>query len=122
MRSGDEPASGTLSLYVNGKKVGEGKYMTQPGNFSLAGEGLNAGKETGILVTGDYAGNRPYPFSGGRMVQVILEVSGGVVPRFGEGSRGDDEPRMSSRIHDFILPSDYGFAVWFCGERYAVTR
>ena len=113
---GTMPASGTLSLHVNGEKVGEGKFMTQPGNFSLAGEGLNVGQETGILVTGDYAGNRPYPFSGGRIVQVIIEVSGGVVPRFGEGSRGDDEPRMSSRIHDFIFPSDYGFAAWFCGE------
>ena len=34
------PTTGTLSLYVDDKKVGEGQIMTQPGNFSLVGEGL----------------------------------------------------------------------------------
>jgi arylsulfatase len=76
-REGDAmPAAGTLSLYINKEKVGEGKIMTQPGNFSLAGEGLNVGKDTGIPVTGDYAGSRPYPFTGGRILKMIVDVSG----------------------------------------------
>src|SRR5215212_9792070 len=36
VREGDGmPTTGTLSLYINDEKVGEGKIMTQPGNFSL---------------------------------------------------------------------------------------
>lgn len=38
------PAMGTLTLYINDEAVGSGQIMTQPGNFSLVGEGLNAGK------------------------------------------------------------------------------
>ena len=45
------PTTGTLSLYVNDDKVGEGQIMTQPGNFSLVGEGLNIGKDAGEPVT-----------------------------------------------------------------------
>src|SRR5262249_14263163 len=65
-RAGDSmPATGTLSLYVNEEKVGEGTIQTQPGNFSLVGEGLNVGKDPGEPVTDDYPGSRPYPFTGG---------------------------------------------------------
>jgi arylsulfatase len=70
------PTTGTLSLYINEKKVGEGKIMTQPGNFSLVGEGLNVGKDPGVPVTFDYTGSGPYRFSGGRILQVVIDVSG----------------------------------------------
>ena len=50
--------------------------MTQPGNFSLVGEGLNVGKDPAEPVTDDYPGTRPYPFTGGRIEQVIVDVSG----------------------------------------------
>ena len=43
-------------LYIDDEKVGEGKIKTQPGKFSLAGEGLNVGKEGGEPVTDDYPG------------------------------------------------------------------
>jgi hypothetical protein len=39
------PTEGLLSLYINQEKVGEGKIKTQPGKFSLAGEGLNVGMD-----------------------------------------------------------------------------
>ena len=39
------PTTGTLSLYVNEEKVGEGSIQTQPGKFALAGEGLNIGRD-----------------------------------------------------------------------------
>ena len=56
-REGDSmPTTGTLSLYINDEKVGEGQIMTQPGNFSLVGEGLNVGKDPGEPVTDDYQG------------------------------------------------------------------
>jgi arylsulfatase len=76
-REGDGmPATGTLSLYINDEKVGEGQIMTQPGNFSLVGEGLNVGKDPGEPVTDDYPGVRPYAFTGGVIRHAIVDVSG----------------------------------------------
>jgi arylsulfatase len=76
-REGDEmPARGTLSLYINEKQVGEGTIMTQPGKFSLAGEGLNVGKDGGEAVTDDYPGSAPWSFVGGTIARVIIDVSG----------------------------------------------
>ncbi len=70
------PTTGTLSLYIDDRKVGEGRIMTQPGNFSLVGEGLNVGKDPGEPVTDDYAGARPFLFTGGTIKEVIVDVSG----------------------------------------------
>jgi arylsulfatase len=70
------PATGTLSLYVNDEKVGEGTIMTQPGNFSLVGEGLNVGRDPGEPVTDDYPGSTPYAFTGGTIRRAIVDVSG----------------------------------------------
>jgi arylsulfatase len=70
------PTTGTLSLYIGDEKVGEGRIMTQPGNFSLVGEGLNVGKDPAEPITDDYAGVSPYPFTGGRISQAIVDVSG----------------------------------------------
>jgi hypothetical protein len=77
VKEGDAmPTTGTLSLFINDEKVGEGRIMTQPGNFSLVGEGLNVGKDPGEPVTADYPGTNPFPFSGGRIVKAIVDVSG----------------------------------------------
>jgi arylsulfatase A-like enzyme len=77
VREGDGmPATGTLSLFIDDQKVGEGRIMTQPGNFSLVGEGLNVGKDPGEPVTSDYAGAHPYAFSGGAIKRAIVDVSG----------------------------------------------
>jgi arylsulfatase A-like enzyme len=77
VREGDGmPATGTLSLFIDDQKVGEGRIMTQPGNFSLVGEGLNVGKDPGEAVTSDYAGAHPYAFTGGTIKRAIVDVSG----------------------------------------------
>jgi arylsulfatase A-like enzyme len=70
------PTTGTLSLFINDEKVGEGQIMTQPGNFSLVGEGLNVGKDPGEPVTDDYSGTRPYAFTRGTISEAIVDVSG----------------------------------------------
>jgi hypothetical protein len=70
------PTTGTLSLFVDDEKVGEGRIMTQPGNFSLVGEGLNVGKDPGEPVTDDYPGTNPFAFTGGTIVKAIVDVSG----------------------------------------------
>jgi hypothetical protein len=58
------PTEGLLSLYINKEKVGEAKIKTQPGKFSLAGEGLNAGLD------------RAEPVTGGTIRKVTVDVSG----------------------------------------------
>lgn len=78
-KEGESPpgtAHGTLSLYHGDVKVGEGRIRVQPGAFSLAGEGLCVGRDSGAAVTDDYPGARPWAFSGGRLHLVGVDVSG----------------------------------------------
>jgi arylsulfatase A-like enzyme len=70
------PATGTLSLFIDDEKVGESQIMTQPGNFSLVGEGLNVGRDPGEPVTDDYQGTSPYAFTGGTIKEAIVDISG----------------------------------------------
>jgi arylsulfatase len=69
-------AEGVLSLYQGDRKVGEGRIRTQPGKFSIAGEGLNVGRDEGQAVTDDYPGSRPWTFTGGTLHRVVVDVSG----------------------------------------------
>jgi arylsulfatase len=76
-REGDTmPATGRLSLFIDDELVGDGTITTQPGTFSLAGEGLNVGKDPASPVTGDYPGTRPHAFTGGTIKQAVVDVSG----------------------------------------------
>ena len=76
-REGDTmPAEGTLTLYVGDRQVGQGRIKTQPGKFSIAGEGLNVGKDTAEPVSDNYPGSSPWPFAGGTIVRVAVDVSG----------------------------------------------
>ncbi|HEY4572281.1 MAG TPA: arylsulfatase [Kribbella sp.] len=70
------PTEGLLSLYIDGEKVGEAKIRTQPGKFSLAGEGLNVGRDRAAPVTDDYPGTSPWAFTGGTLHRVVVNVSG----------------------------------------------
>jgi hypothetical protein len=78
-KDGEDPpgvSTGILSLYHGDKKVGEGRIKTQPGMFSLAGEGLCVGRDSGEAVTDDYPGEHPYTFTGGTIKRVAVDVSG----------------------------------------------
>jgi arylsulfatase len=78
-KDGEDPpgvATGILSLFYNDKKVGEGRIKTQPGYFSLAGEGLCVGRDSGEAVTDDYPGTSPHAFTGGTIKRVAVDVSG----------------------------------------------
>jgi arylsulfatase len=77
VRDGDAlPTTGTLSLFINDEQVGEGRITTQPGVFSLAGEGLNVGQDPASPVTDDYPGMRPFTFTGGTIKEATVDVSG----------------------------------------------
>ncbi|MFC0452143.1 arylsulfatase [Rhodococcus jostii] len=78
-KDGEDPpgtAHGMLTLYYGDRKVGEGRIKTQPGKFSIAGEGLTAGRDTGEPVTDDYPGTAPWAFTGGTLNRVVVDVSG----------------------------------------------
>ena len=70
------PTEGTLTIYLDDEKVGEAKIKTQPGYSSLAGEGLNVGKDSGEPITDDYPGTSPWAFVGGTIHQVTVDVAG----------------------------------------------
>ena len=44
--------------------------------FSLAGEGLCVGRDSGDPVTDDYPGTAPCAFTGGTIKRVAVDVSG----------------------------------------------
>jgi arylsulfatase len=77
-KSGDDPetgsAVGTLTLYVDDAETGSAEIMTQPGFFALTGDGLSIGRDSASPVSADYAS--PYPFTGGTIDRVIVDVSG----------------------------------------------
>jgi arylsulfatase A-like enzyme len=70
------PTRGTLSLYIRDEKVGDGEITTQPGKFGLGGGGLVIGRSGAEAVTDDYPGERPWPFVGGTITRVFIDVSG----------------------------------------------
>ncbi|MBV8710882.1 MAG: arylsulfatase [Solirubrobacterales bacterium] len=70
------PAEGPLSLYIRDQKVGETTIRTQPGKFGLGGGGLVVGRSGAERVTDDYAGDAPWPFIGGTVKRLLIDVSG----------------------------------------------
>ncbi|MGB0097508.1 MAG: hypothetical protein WBP81_33855, partial [Solirubrobacteraceae bacterium] len=58
------------------EKVGEARIKTQPGKFSIGGEGLCVGRDTSEPVTGDYPAAHPHEFTGGTINRVAVDVSG----------------------------------------------
>ena len=78
-KDGEDPpgiSTGMLSLFHGESKVGEGRIKTQPGKFSIAGEGLTIGRDSGEPVTSDYPGPAPWSFTGGTIKRVAVDVSG----------------------------------------------
>jgi arylsulfatase A-like enzyme len=78
-KQGEDPpgvAAGIVSLYHGDHKVGEARIKTQPGKFVIGGEGLCVGRDSGAAVTDDYPGEQPWPFTGGTIKRVAVDVSG----------------------------------------------
>ncbi|MFJ7180420.1 sulfatase-like hydrolase/transferase [Streptomyces massasporeus] len=67
-------AAGTLTLYVDDQEVGSGDLVTQPGSFCVVGDGICVGRDDASPVTPDYEG--PFPFTGGTIDKVVVDVSG----------------------------------------------
>jgi arylsulfatase len=67
-------AKGVLALYVDAQEVGSGEIVTQPGAFCLVGDGICVGRDDASPVTLDYVA--PFPFTGGTIDRVVVDVSG----------------------------------------------
>jgi arylsulfatase len=72
-KTGEYNASeGTTKLYVNEKVVAEGPMKTQTGKFTLSGDGLCIGYDSGDAVSEDY--KTPGRFTGGTILGVGVSV------------------------------------------------
>ncbi len=67
-------ANGILEMFINGQSVASGPMRTQPGYFSLVGDGLVVGRDSGDPVSGEY--EAPFKFTGGKIHKVTVDVSG----------------------------------------------
>ncbi|MHA7985381.1 arylsulfatase [Rathayibacter sp. CAU 1779] len=65
---------GTCKLYVDDTVVAEGPMRAQIGKFTLAGDGLCIGYDSGDAVSSQYSDG--FPFTGGRLLGVGVDVSG----------------------------------------------
>jgi arylsulfatase len=63
---------GTMKLYVNEKVVAEGPMKTQPAKFTLSGDGLCVGYDSGDAVSSEY--KTPGTFHGGTIQAVGVTV------------------------------------------------
>lgn len=66
--------SGPAELSVDDEVVAGAQIRTQPGYFSLGGEGATVGREIGQPVSTSY--RPPFPFTGGTIHDVVVTVSG----------------------------------------------
>ena len=65
-------AVGTAMLHIDEATVAKGPWKTQPGHFSLAGEGLTIGRDSGDSVSKEYT---PYfTITGGRIYKVEVSI------------------------------------------------
>jgi arylsulfatase A-like enzyme len=63
---------GTAKLYVDDAVVAEGPLKTQPGHFTLCGEGLTVGRDSSDPVSKEYG--EDFVFRGGEVRQVEIHV------------------------------------------------
>jgi arylsulfatase len=63
---------GKAKLYINDQVVATGPMRTQPGKFTLSGDGLCVGYDSGDAVSGEY--NSPGEYKGGEILGVGVTV------------------------------------------------
>ncbi|MCR4030522.1 MULTISPECIES: arylsulfatase [Flavobacterium] len=63
---------GTMKLYIDGKEVASGPMRTQSGKFTLSGDGLCVGFDSGDAVSKEY--KTPGTFKGGEIYGVGINV------------------------------------------------
>ena len=89
-------ATGTALLHIDGIAVAKGPWKTQPGHFSLCGEGLSIGRDSADPVSKEY--NVFFPFVGGRIRHVEISIGDDSYLRSRTRLPGRPRPRLRSRI------------------------
>ena len=56
------------------RRSGQREIVTQPGYFCLTGDGICVGRDSASAVTPEY--QAPFPFTGGTIDKVVVDVSG----------------------------------------------
>lgn len=64
---------GKMRLYLDNKVVDEKPFRTQAGHYSLSGEGLCVGRDSGDPVSKQYKAK--FDFTGGKIAKVVYDVS-----------------------------------------------
>ena len=83
---------GTTKLYVNDKAVAEGPMKTQPGKFTLSGDGLCVGYDSGDAVSKEY--KTPGTFKGGTIQGVGVTRRKGGLRGPGAGSQENHDAQL----------------------------
>jgi arylsulfatase len=65
---------GPLKLYIDDQQVGEKQIRTVLGHFSLCGEGLCIGYDSGDSVSSQYTGSR-FEFENGTITKVVFDIA-----------------------------------------------
>ena len=73
-RPRDARRRGTLTLYMDDQEIGSYDIVTQPGYFCVVEDGICVGRDDASPVTPGYEG--PFPFAGGTIDKVVVDVSG----------------------------------------------
>jgi arylsulfatase len=64
---------GPLKLFIDDTQVAEQQIRTVLGHFSLCGEGLCIGYDSGDAVSSEYSGSS-FPFTGGEIAKVVFDI------------------------------------------------
>ena len=72
----ERSAGGTVSLYANDEKIGEGRIERTVAVRFSAYAGMDVGRDNGLPVDRAYAAKAPYPFTG-TVKQVIFDLKPG---------------------------------------------
>jgi arylsulfatase len=67
-------ATGPLKLYIDDELVAQQDIRTVLGHFSLCGEGLCIGYDSGDAVSKQYQGSR-FDYTGGRIKKVVFDIA-----------------------------------------------
>jgi len=61
-----------MALHVDKKSLAKADFRTQSGHYSLAGEGIAVGRDTGDPVSREYKAG--FPFRNGEIAKVVYDV------------------------------------------------
>jgi arylsulfatase len=81
--------TGTMTLHIDDTPVAEGEFRTMLIQYTLCGEGLCIGYDSGDAVASAYEGGR-FPYTGGDIRKVVFDIA--------EGGYADVEKQLAALL------------------------